>query len=58
MLIFSLAKGIRERIREEVTDITQVITSVRSAVKGFYGNAGENNLTLSRGSGTAILINS
>ena len=38
---------------QEVTDIKHIITSVMSAMEQHYGDAGKNNLTPSRGSGTA-----
>ena len=55
--ILPLVKGIRESLSQEVADIKQLITSVMSAMEQCYGNAGKNNLTQSRGSGTAALRN-
>ena len=55
--ILPLVEGIRESLAEEVTDTKHVITSVMSAIEQCYGDAGKNNLTQSRGSGTAALRN-
>jgi len=46
-----------ESLSEEVTDIKHIITSVMSAMEQHYGDAGKNNLTPSRGSGTAARRN-